>query len=520
MDQNYLLNSTENPTSSHWGTLTSVDQKFSSFKLSAPTTILGRNPTTCQVVLDDARVCPQHCILTRQGPGVILTDISQGGLWVNKQKIGQNNSVTLKHKDQISLTQNASDPDPGLCYVYEFNFGNFKRDTPENFSPFAKMGGKLDTGHRGKGIDISDFEKLLLGTNNDILLTANLSSCGNESDQKDTQNPQKFAGKKILVNESQEMANNIRNSGVIDANVQDDIMISEDKQTPDNLMGLLGDKREISEEFRCGVCLDLLHQTVTLMPCLHNFCGGCVSNLVKHCKHCPLCKSLITEAKHNPLMSTLISKFLDANPEFCRQTDELSLLDSQNIFKDGKPRKFGENQDQRHPQQIGFQWNFNGIDNIDSESISDDADAQGTECLECDIPRPQDGYLCAPGGPHLTCQACLSIFPDRDEPDIIEEYPNKCAICENTYCTLYYGPVAPCQPSGLKRQSNHDLPQAISNGIFRGNFYEAKILSDYLTTNGLTTASIKNHIVSTYIGPNSELQVKIFFRSLQGVQGV
>jgi hypothetical protein len=55
---------------------------------------------------------------------------------------------------------------------------------------------------------------------------------------------------------------------------------------------------------------------------------------------------------------------------------------------------------------------------------------------------------------------------------------------------------------------------AISDGIFRGNFYEAKILRDYLATNGLTTASIKNHIVSTYIGLNQELQVTIFFSKI------
>ena len=35
----------------------------------------------------------------------------------------------------------------------------------------------------------------------------------------DPQNPQKFAGKKILSNDSQEIGNNKGNSGVIDANV-------------------------------------------------------------------------------------------------------------------------------------------------------------------------------------------------------------------------------------------------------------------------------------------------------------
>ena len=34
----------------------------------------------------------------------------------------------------------------------------------------------------------------------------------------------------------------------------------------------------MGEQFDCGICYQTMHQAVTLMPCLHSFCGGCFSD--------------------------------------------------------------------------------------------------------------------------------------------------------------------------------------------------------------------------------------------------
>jgi E3 ubiquitin-protein ligase CHFR len=35
---------------------------------------------------------------------------------------------------------------------------------------------------------------------------------------------------------------------------------------------------EMGEQFDCGICYDIMHQAVSLTPCVHNFCGGCFSD--------------------------------------------------------------------------------------------------------------------------------------------------------------------------------------------------------------------------------------------------
>ena len=31
--------------------------------------------------------------------------------------------------------------------------------------------------------------------------------------------------------------------------------------------------QEYSDEMKCGICIELMYQAVTVMPCLHNVCG-------------------------------------------------------------------------------------------------------------------------------------------------------------------------------------------------------------------------------------------------------
>ena len=63
----------------------------------------------------------------------------------------------------------------------------------------------------------------------------------------------------------------------------------------------------MAEQFDCGICYDTMHQPISLMPCLHNFCGGCFSDWMdKGHKDCPHCRMDVNEVRANAMMNSLI----------------------------------------------------------------------------------------------------------------------------------------------------------------------------------------------------------------------
>jgi E3 ubiquitin-protein ligase CHFR len=70
----------------------------------------------------------------------------------------------------------------------------------------------------------------------------------------------------------------------------------------------------MSEEMKCGICLEIIYQCVTLMPCLHNFCGGCYSTWMKRNTNCPKCRDPVSEVRRNTALNNIIEAFLAGNP--------------------------------------------------------------------------------------------------------------------------------------------------------------------------------------------------------------
>jgi ribosomal protein L34E len=48
--------------------------------------------------------------------------------------------------------------------------------------------------------------------------------------------------------------------------------------------------KKLAEEHECGICYELLYQPVQLAPCLHIYCGGCLSDWFKKQHDCPNCR--------------------------------------------------------------------------------------------------------------------------------------------------------------------------------------------------------------------------------------
>ena len=89
----------------------------------------------------------------------------------------------------------------------------------------------------------------------------------------------------------------------------------------------------LSPEMECSICLDHIYQCVTVMPCLHNFCGACFSDYMQKFKVCPTCQEDMYSVKKNAIMNNIIQKFLEENPEKKRSKEEYESMDAKDRIK-------------------------------------------------------------------------------------------------------------------------------------------------------------------------------------------
>jgi hypothetical protein len=94
----------------------------------------------------------------------------------------------------------------------------------------------------------------------------------------------------------------------------------------------------VTGHLQCAICTDLLHEPVSIWPCLHPFCGGCLSKwaLVHHRKTCPVYRRRFRtrNVAVNCNLRGLIDSLLAANPGLqARSAEALRELSRVNGFK-------------------------------------------------------------------------------------------------------------------------------------------------------------------------------------------
>ncbi|TAQ88303.1 hypothetical protein B7494_g3391 [Chlorociboria aeruginascens] len=89
---------------------------------------------------------------------------------------------------------------------------------------------------------------------------------------------------------------------------------------------------DLEKELTCSICTEVLYQPLTLLDCLHTFCGSCLKEwfswqLASSRKSpssipagstpytCPSCRASVRDTKHNATVTTLLEMFMVANPD-------------------------------------------------------------------------------------------------------------------------------------------------------------------------------------------------------------
>ncbi|CAD8079111.1 unnamed protein product [Paramecium sonneborni] len=286
-------------------------------------------------------------------------------------------------------------------------------------------------------------------------------------------------------------------------------------------------KIQMIEDFQydihCPICDDLIYQCVSLMPCLHNFCGACFSDWMAKQKTCPSCRNDVQSVNKNPMVNNVVEKYLQMHPEKKRPPEEYKEMDQKNKIK-GDALTFNStdqistvtipsitndapNRGRGRPtntitQQVSIiqqlnQKEINKQSNISDYSAEEDDGPVTKDCVTCI--RPINGYQCQRRSvPHLNCNNCSSKMPkfDLNEKRLVF----RCDLCENFFCSLYNKNCLQLSKKNPNvRLERHQVPKNVDVQIFRQNQFEFQAFLDFMKLKNLTTQDIFQYMLDNHI---------------------
>ncbi|XP_062508883.1 E3 ubiquitin-protein ligase CHFR-like isoform X2 [Corticium candelabrum] len=284
-------------------------------------------------------------------------------------------------------------------------------------------------------------------------------------------------------------------------------------------------KDDMEESLICGICKEILHNCVSLQPCMHAFCAGCYSMWMERSKDCPQCRGKVQRVSKNHIVNNLVDAYLKIHPEKKRSDDDLKELDAQNKITEEMmyPKtKRGWSDDEYHDSDE------DSAEDSDTPLDSDDSSTAVAAVIPVSQPPPMKcrqcpgysdttvtssvtasdssssssaaviaitapPYTCNIPAIHIICHCCMQPMPncavvmpaDRVVPE------QKCDVCCQSYCHLYWGCNALNCRGCLGRFSEINLSDTHLNGILnKGNIYESDVLKDCLKAKGLTIRDV------------------------------
>lgn len=127
-----------------------------------------------------------------------------------------------------------------------------------------------------------------------------------------------------------------------------------------------GVQGDLERELTCSICTDLLHQPLTLLDCLHTFCGACLKEWFAfqastatslHPYTCPSCRASVRSTQPNATVTTLLDIFLKANPsrgksDAEKRADRDKYRPGDNVLPKLRRRDERDEQDQRVLEEV------------------------------------------------------------------------------------------------------------------------------------------------------------------------
>ncbi|KAI1233026.1 E3 ubiquitin-protein ligase CHFR, partial [Lamprotornis superbus] len=455
-------------------------------------------------------VSGDHCkiIVDEESGQVSLEDTSTNGTVINKLKVVKKQTYPLQTGDVIYVVYRKNEPENNVAYLYEsLNTKHDATQEPVDVNVENQCHETKDTSSTGRSNDETQITSSLSAT----------QSCYEEP-QPSTSTSNLFNAASTSPDHNEDVCPNLSPAAPSECIIK---IGSEDAKTSN----VKPDKME--ETLTCIICQELLHDCVSLQPCMHTFCAACYSGWMERSSLCPTCRCPVERICKNHILNNLVEAYLIQHPgklnNKCRNEDDVRSMDARNkITQDMLQPKVRRS----FSDEEGSSEDLLELSDVDSESsdisqpyivcrqcpgyrrhsvpavsgTGQETEAGGIQALgdapstSANFPAAVQEYVCPAQGSHVICTCCFQPMPDRraereQNPHVA---PQQCTVCLQPFCHLYWGCTRMACFGCLAPFCEINLGDKCLDGVLNNNHYESDILKDYLASRGLTWKNMLN----------------------------
>uniref|UniRef100_A0A8C8BEI2 E3 ubiquitin-protein ligase CHFR n=1 Tax=Otus sunia TaxID=257818 RepID=A0A8C8BEI2_9STRI len=499
-------------------------------------------------------VSGDHCkiIVDEESGQVSLEDTSTNGTVINKLKVVKKQTYPLQTGDVIYVVYRKNEPENNVAYLYEsLNIKHDATQEPVEVNVENQCHVTKDTSNTGRSNDETQitsspsptqscYEEPQPSTSTSNLFNASSTSLI-ESASVQQDNPS-TSGKNLNIYVCQifevfDIPSTVTpEEGLEPAKKKlkgdDDARPNLSPAAPSECIIKIGSEDaktsnmkpdKMEETLTCIICQELLHDCVSLQPCMHTFCAACYSGWMERSSLCPTCRCPVERICKNHILNNLVEAYLIQHPDKCRNEDDVRSMDARNkITQDMLQPKVRRS----FSDEEGSSEDLLELSDVDSESS--DISQPYIVCRQCpgyrrhsvptlpgtgqeteagemqalgdapstsaNFPAAVQEYVCPAQGSHVICTCCFQPMPDRraereQNPHVA---PQQCTVCLQPFCHLYWGCTRMACFGCLAPFCEINLGDKCLDGVLNNNHYESDILKDYLASRGLTWKNMLN----------------------------
>nr|XP_022339652.1 E3 ubiquitin-protein ligase CHFR-like isoform X1 [Crassostrea virginica] len=363
-----------------WGQLVSLTDVLSEpVLLTRDRLTIGRAPD-CDISFPGNKlVSGHHCTVEKDEGQVWLRDSSTNGTLLNlKVKVSKGNKKQLSHGDEFYVVHKKDNEELNIGYIYQ-NMEELKKEESQDATQEYSTEEYLDATLADEDVndveeDTRDDESKPMKRTFESSPTEPAKRLKSERSIKSDKDPEKAA------EESTDSVKKVKSESTKEEKKTDG------EGTAPSGRGVGGEEEgmdQMEEVLVCTICQEIMHDCVSLQPCMHTFCAGCYSDWMKRSQECPSCRMSVDRISKNHIVNNLIEAYLKEHPGKKRSEEDIKDLDARNKIS----------RDMLYPKEL------KGIEYDPDESVedSDDYEEDSDEVVN-EPPRPLTGPPVAYGG--------------------------------------------------------------------------------------------------------------------------